>query len=51
MDMAHLFTEDGRKSVAGREVKIFTPEGVQVINPATEAIYHDLLKIHFGIVI
>ena len=49
MDMVHVFTEDGRKSVAGREVKIFSPKGVEVIVPASEEIYHQLLKLHFGI--
>jgi len=49
MDMVHMFTEDGRKSVAGREVKIFSPNGVEVIVPASEEVYHQLLKLHFGI--
>ena len=48
-DKVHIFTENGRKSVAGREVRIFTPEGVQEINPSTEAEYEELLQIHFGI--
>jgi len=51
-DKIHIFTEDGRKSVAGREVKIFSPSlpnGVEVIVPQTEAEYHELLKLHFGI--
>jgi N-hydroxyarylamine O-acetyltransferase len=49
MDMVHLFTENGRKTVAGRELKIFSPKGVEVITPTTEAVYEELLKIHFGI--
>jgi N-hydroxyarylamine O-acetyltransferase len=49
MDMVHLFTENGRKSVAGREVRIFTPQGVEVTKPATEAEYEGLLEKHFGI--
>ena len=49
MDMVHMFTEDGRKSVANRELKIFSPRGVEVIVPASEEIYHQLLKLHFGI--
>ena len=48
-DMVHIFTEDGRKSVAGREVRLFSPDGVQVLHPATEAAYNELLEIHFGI--
>jgi len=49
MDMVHLFTEDGRKSVAGSELKIFTPDGVEVIVPGTEEVYKELLMRHFGI--
>jgi len=48
-DMVHIFTTDGRKSVAGREVRIFTPDGVKVYKPATDVAYHELLHIHFGI--
>ncbi len=48
-DMVHIFTEDGRKSVEGRELRIFAPEGVTVYEPATEQAYEELLKIHFGI--
>ena len=49
MDMVHIFTEDGRKSVAGREVRLFSPDGVKVLQPANEAAYHELLQTHFGI--
>ena len=48
-DKIHIFTKDGRKSVAGREVKIFSPSGVEVILPQTDAEYYELLKVHFGI--
>ena len=48
-DMVHIFTSDGRKSVAGREVRLFSPDGVKVLTPATEAAYHELLHMHFGI--
>ena len=48
-DMVHIFTEDGRKSVAGREVKIFSPNGVEVIIPGSEEEYHVLLERHFHI--
>ena len=48
-DMVHIFTETGRKSVSGREVKIFEKGGVEVLTPATEAAYHELLSLHFGI--
>ena len=49
MDMVHIFTENGRKSVAGREVKIYSPSGVEVMTPVTDAAYESLLEIHFGI--
>jgi N-hydroxyarylamine O-acetyltransferase len=49
MDMVQLFTENGRKSVAGREYKHFTPEGVTVHVPETEERYRELLKTEFGI--
>jgi len=48
-DMVHIFTEDGRKSVADKEVKLFTSDDVKVYRPATEAAYHELLQTHFGI--
>ena len=48
-DMVHIFTEDGRKSVAGREIKLFSPGDVEVLTPATDAEYHKLLEQHFGI--
>lgn len=49
MDMVHIFTENGRKTIAGRELRIFSPSGVSVTNPATEHEYEALLRIHFGI--
>jgi N-hydroxyarylamine O-acetyltransferase len=49
MDMVHIFTENGRKSVAGREIRIFKPGGTEVLSPATEEAYHELLTLHFGI--
>jgi len=48
-DMVHIFTEDGRKSVYDRELRIFTKTGVEVLNPKTEAEYERLLNFHFGI--
>jgi len=47
--MVHIFTENGRKSVAGREIRLFSPDGVKVISPATEKEYKELLSTHFGI--
>ncbi|MCL2500604.1 MAG: arylamine N-acetyltransferase [Defluviitaleaceae bacterium] len=49
MDMVHLFTENGRKLVAGREFKVYTPEGVQIHIPASEGEYTALLEREFGI--
>jgi len=49
MDMVHIFTEDGRKVVDGREFKIFAPDGVKVMVPGSEAIYRELLDREFGI--
>jgi N-hydroxyarylamine O-acetyltransferase len=49
MDMVHLFTENGRKSVAAREFKHFTPTGARVITPASEEEYEALLEREFGI--
>lgn len=49
MDMVHMFTKDGRKSVAGRELKIFSADGVEVMLPGSESIYHELLEQHFMI--
>ena len=51
MDMVHLFTEDGRKTVAGREFKIFSAAGVEVMVPGSEEIYEELLAQHFKIVL
>jgi len=49
MDMVHIFTENGRKSVADREFKAFSPAGVQVMTPASDAEYEELLLREFGI--
>ena len=51
MDMVHLFTEDGRKSVAGREFRVFSGEGVAVEVPGDEDGYERLLARAFGIVL
>jgi len=49
MDMVHIITDKGRKSIAGRELKLFTPEGVKAIVPANDKVFHELLHEHFGI--
>ena len=48
-DMVHVFTDDGRKTVDGRELKIFSKSGVEVIVPGSDEIYMQLLEKHFGI--
>ncbi|MCL2361134.1 MAG: arylamine N-acetyltransferase [Defluviitaleaceae bacterium] len=48
-DMVHIFTDTGRKSVAGGEVRLFGEIGVEVHKPASESEYHGLLRLHFGI--
>ncbi|MCL2286254.1 MAG: arylamine N-acetyltransferase [Firmicutes bacterium] len=48
-NMVHIFTENGRKSIAGNELRIFSPAGVEVVDIATEDEYKKLLKLHFGI--
>jgi N-hydroxyarylamine O-acetyltransferase len=50
-DMVHIFTENGRKSVDNRELRIFTPSGVDVYTPSSEEEYKETLKSHFGIII
>ena len=49
MDMVHIFTKDGRKTVAGREIKLFSPNHVNVIVAGTEAAFKELLEVHFKI--
>lgn len=48
-DMVHIFTENGRKSVAGREVRLYTPSGAEIIYPSSEEEYEALLCKHFQI--
>ena len=48
-NMVHIFTENGRKSIADLELRIFSPEGVEVIDITTKESYEKLLKLHFGI--
>ena len=47
--MVHIFTEDGRKSMTDDELRIFTPDAVEVIRIAAKAEEARLLKLHFGI--
>jgi len=48
-EMVHIFTKDGRKSVAGRELRIFSNNHVKVLTPATDTAFKELLYIHFGL--
>lgn len=49
--MAAIRTQDGRCSLAGREFRIFTPDGVQTFVPQTEEEYQEALNSYFGIII
>jgi len=48
-DMVHIFTKDGRKSIDGRELRIFSPGGVEVTSLGADAVFRQVLKSHFGI--
>jgi len=50
-EMVHIFTKTGRKSVAGKEVRLYENGSVDVLTPTSLAAYHDLLQLHFGIVL
>jgi arylamine N-acetyltransferase len=47
--MAAIRTPVGRNSLAGKEFRIFTKDGVQVFTPQTDQEYAEALKTHFGI--
>ncbi|MGZ9584439.1 arylamine N-acetyltransferase family protein [Paenibacillus marinisediminis] len=49
--MTAIRTPDGRKSLAGREFRLFTTEGVHVFTPETEEEYQEALREHFGIIL
>ena len=49
MNMVHIFTDVGRKAIADRELRIYTPDNVEVIVAATEAIFAELIEQHFNI--
>jgi len=49
--MVAIRTKEGRKSVAGREFRIFTNEGIQAFTPRTSEEYSEELRRHFGIVL
>ncbi|GGD82942.1 arylamine N-acetyltransferase family protein [Paenibacillus nasutitermitis] len=47
--MAAMRTSQGRNTLAGREFRIFTPEGVQAFTPESEEAYNEALNTYFGI--
>ncbi|MBD2861460.1 arylamine N-acetyltransferase family protein [Paenibacillus oceani] len=49
--MAAIRTKEGRKTLAGNEFRIFTPEGVSAFTPQTKEAYALALKDCFGIVL
>lgn len=49
--MASIRTAQGRITVADKEFKIFTPDGVQTFTPDTENAYIEALNKYFGIVL
>lgn len=49
--MAAIRTAEGRNSIAGKEFRIFTAEGVEVFTPQSDEEFNEALKIHFGIVL
>ncbi|TLS49696.1 arylamine N-acetyltransferase [Paenibacillus antri] len=49
--MIAIRTRNGRNSVAGKEFRLFTPEGVNAFTPQSEEQYKEALRAYFGIVI
>lgn len=49
--IAAIRTCEGRKSLDGRELKVFSQDGVAEVSLQTEAEVHEALRTHFGIVI
>ncbi|AJY76749.1 arylamine N-acetyltransferase family protein [Paenibacillus beijingensis] len=47
--MVSLLTPEGRKTIAGREFRTFSPEGVHTFTPRTEDEYENALQSYFGI--
>lgn len=48
-DKVAIRTGEGRKSVAGKEFRIFTSDGVHVFTPQTKEEYAEALHTHFGL--
>lgn len=49
--MVAIRTKEGRNTIAGKEFRIFTSDGVHVVTPQTEEEYNEALRTYFGIVI
>ncbi|WP_127581884.1 arylamine N-acetyltransferase family protein [Paenibacillus koleovorans] len=49
--MVAIRTKEGRNTIAGREFRIFTSEGVKAFTPETEEDYRVALRTYFGIVL
>ncbi len=47
--MIAIRTPNGRNTVAGKEFRLFSPEGVRAFTPQTEEEYKEALRAHFGI--
>ncbi len=49
LQIAAIRTKEGRYSLADREFRIFTADGVETFTPATDEEFHQALKFYFGI--
>ncbi len=47
--MASIRTEDGRRTLANREFRIFTENGTETYTPSTRSEFYRALRIYFGI--
>ncbi|TVY10879.1 arylamine N-acetyltransferase family protein [Paenibacillus cremeus] len=47
--MVAIRTAEGRNSIAGDEVRIFSPAGVQAFTPESKEAFHEALRQYFGI--
>lgn len=49
--MVAIRTREGRNTIAGREFRIFTAEGVHAFTPPTDREYNEALRTYFGIIL
>jgi len=49
--MISIRTAEGRNTVAGKEFRIFSRDGVRTFVPETEEAYREALRTYFGIVL